>query len=152
MTREGHASVELGAGVYVMREDRLLLVEQQRGERVTWGALGGGVLANESIEAAAIREAREESGLRVRLVRPIVIDQVWSAGAFVAVVITFLAEPDGWPQEVRLPELDGSTRFLGARWFVRDEIASISNMHDDEMCRVAWPSDITSPYIRTVCW
>jgi ADP-ribose pyrophosphatase YjhB (NUDIX family) len=152
MTREGHASVELGAGVYVMHDDRLLLVEQQRGDRVTWGALGGGVLANESIEAAAIREAREESGLCVRLVRPIVIDQVWSASSFVGLVITFLAEPDGWPQEVRLPELDGATRFLRSGWFTRDEIAGIPNMHADEMCRVAWPCDITSPYMRTVSW
>jgi ADP-ribose pyrophosphatase YjhB (NUDIX family) len=152
MTREGHASVGLGAGVYVVRDERVLLVEQDRGGRAIWGALGGGVLANESIEAAAIREAHEESGLRVRLVRPIVIDQVWSAGAFVAVVITFLAEPDGWPQELRLPERDGTTRFLQARWFTRAELAGIPNMHDDEMCRVVWPSDITSPYMRNVSW
>jgi hypothetical protein len=48
MTREGHARVELGAGIYIMRDDRLLLVEQQRGDRTMWSAFGGGVLADES--------------------------------------------------------------------------------------------------------
>lgn len=53
------------AGVIVLRDDRLALIERHhRGWRY-WVLPGGGVEAGESVAGAALREAREELGVEV---------------------------------------------------------------------------------------
>jgi hypothetical protein len=56
----------------------------------------------------------------------------------------FLAEPDPWPQEPALPEIDGLTRFYGYHWYRRDEIASLA-VAPDELFLRHWPTEITQP-------
>lgn len=57
-----------GVGVAVVRDGRVLLVERGRGALIgKWAVPGGRVEWGESLEAAARREVREETGLDVRL-------------------------------------------------------------------------------------
>jgi 8-oxo-dGTP pyrophosphatase MutT (NUDIX family) len=69
--RPGVAIVpELAAGAVVLRDDQVLVLHEKAEDR--WCFPKGHVDAGESLEAAALREVREESGLRdVRLDREI---------------------------------------------------------------------------------
>lgn len=58
----------ISAGTLVLHEGRLLMVRHRRlGAYDFWVCPGGGVQGTESLEAAAARETREETGLEVRV-------------------------------------------------------------------------------------
>jgi 8-oxo-dGTP pyrophosphatase MutT (NUDIX family) len=148
--RPGAPLFEAGAGVYIIAPDRrLLLAEQERRGMRKWGSFGGGIEHGESIQECAVREAYEESGLRVRLDRLLVVTEFWAEGRFDGIGFLFLASPDPWPQQVVLPEVDGENRFLRHGWFARDQLAAL-DMYDDEPCRSCWPADEMPP--RLVRW
>lgn len=75
------ARQKLGAGVAIMRDGRLLVT--RRADNGLWCLPGGGVDAGETWSEAAIREAREETGLDV------VIDGVLSVYTDPDVVISY---------------------------------------------------------------
>ena len=50
-----------------------------RGKPLRWGLPKGGIEAGETIDRAALREAREETGLEVRLLAPVGDIQYWFA-------------------------------------------------------------------------
>jgi ADP-ribose pyrophosphatase YjhB (NUDIX family) len=54
--------------VFIARGAKLLLVRQSYGKRY-WSLPGGSMEQGESVEQAAVREAKEETGLDVRLTR-----------------------------------------------------------------------------------
>jgi ADP-ribose pyrophosphatase YjhB (NUDIX family) len=91
---------------------RLLIVQQVQDGRPLWGPPVGGMEPGESIEEGALREALEETGLRVRLIRLISVDEFWHAGVFQGVGFNFLAEPNAWPQPVVIPDFGGTVAFL----------------------------------------
>ncbi len=70
------------AGVVIVRGGRILL--QRRSDNGRWGLVGGLLELDETYEEAAIREAREETGLTVRLTAFLGIfhnyDMIWSNG------------------------------------------------------------------------
>ena len=53
------------AGTLIIRDDRILF--QRRTDNGKWGLIGGLLEMNETYQEAAIREAREETGLEVHL-------------------------------------------------------------------------------------
>lgn len=59
----------VGVMLAIVQGDRILLIQREDFE--VWGLPGGMVDAGESLEQAAVREAREETGLDVRLTRVI---------------------------------------------------------------------------------
>lgn len=60
--------VRAGAGVIVRDADGRMLLER-RSDCGVWGLLGGRIERGESVEQAAVREVKEESGLDVRITR-----------------------------------------------------------------------------------
>jgi ADP-ribose pyrophosphatase YjhB (NUDIX family) len=55
----------LGVNIAIMQRDRILLTKRE--DFAVWCLPGGAVESGESLAQAAIREAREETGLQVRL-------------------------------------------------------------------------------------
>jgi 8-oxo-dGTP diphosphatase len=73
------------------RSDRVLLVRQSYGPRY-WSLPGGSMEHGESVEQAAVREAKEETGLDVRLTRLV---GVYSKPEQNALAVAFEAEVVG---------------------------------------------------------
>lgn len=71
----------ISAGAIVESDGRLLLVRHRRPGRYDfWVAPGGGVKGEESLEAAAAREVREETGLAARVSKLLYIEELADAG------------------------------------------------------------------------
>jgi 8-oxo-dGTP diphosphatase len=62
--------MRVAALVFIFKDGRLLMVEQGYGERF-WSLPGGLVEPGETLEAAAVREMAEETGLEASLTRTI---------------------------------------------------------------------------------
>jgi ADP-ribose pyrophosphatase YjhB (NUDIX family) len=140
----------LGAGAHIVAPDgRLLMIEQERFGVVEWGGIGGAIEHGESIEQCAVREAREESGLTVRLERLIRISEFWESDRMTGVGFLFLATPDPWPQEVDLPPFDGISRFRSYRWCTRDEVHELPRWPYD-ITHTAWPAEVEVPLVHRI--
>ncbi|GAC1639139.1 MAG: hypothetical protein NVS4B2_28520 [Chloroflexota bacterium] len=68
------------AQVVLLRGDRILLAEHRRSTDSYWVLPGGSVEAGESPEQAAVREVLEETGLHIRVERPLFVDEPRSGG------------------------------------------------------------------------
>ena len=84
----------LAASVVIVEGGRVLLKESERSPG-TWGLPGGLVEDNESVAQAAIREAQEETGLKVRLERLIGVYSRPHASGGGLHVIVFTAQAVG---------------------------------------------------------
>jgi ADP-ribose pyrophosphatase YjhB (NUDIX family) len=62
-------TIELSGCAIVDDEQRLLVIHRDTPELVQWEIIGGKVEPNETSEAAATREAREEIGTEVEIIR-----------------------------------------------------------------------------------
>lgn len=61
-----HDKIDFTVAIFVVHDQRILLVHHRRLDK--WLPLGGHIELDEDPEQAALREAREESGLEVHLV------------------------------------------------------------------------------------
>lgn len=106
----------LVAGVVVEHERRFLLVREGTGSvKGKWNLPAGRVEPGESLAAAAAREAEEETGYRVEVLRPLGVYEEPASGK---VQNAFLARIAGGA--LRVPE-----DMLDVRWFGREEIARL---------------------------
>lgn len=113
-----------------------------------WGYPGGGLEQGETVEECVIREAFEESGLRIGIERLLCVDQFWQDGNGYGLGFIFLAHPEGWPQEIVLPMADGSSRFLDHCWIDRSEFEALEGHPGYDFSRLTWPEDIKEPIFR----
>ncbi len=111
--------VLLVAGVVIKKDNRYLLVQEKKPiAHGLWNLPAGRVDVGESIEEAAIREAKEESGFDVELIRKLDIFQNLTTDA---VKHAFEAKIIGG--ELKYPE----DEILNAKWYTFEEI---KNMKD----------------------
>ena len=88
----GHRKIILNsAGTIIVRDGKILF--QRRADNGKWGLIGGLLEMNETYAQAALREAREETGLNVRLDSFLGIfhnhEMVWSNGDAAHVIAAF---------------------------------------------------------------
>lgn len=69
-----HYDTRLAAYAVVVDADRILLALWNEGPEPQWTMPGGGVEYDETVEEAAVRELREETGYDVELVRVLGVD------------------------------------------------------------------------------
>jgi 8-oxo-dGTP diphosphatase len=103
--------IQLAAAILV-HEDRVLLVRRSVTERFlpgVWGVPCGKIEPGEELEEAAIRELREETGLKgtvVCYVGETTFQSVWRGRQVLNVQSNFLMRPEGAPGPVKLPSTD----------------------------------------------
>ncbi len=116
--------------------ERLALIRKPPFEEGVWRPPGGGIKPGEDFEVGALREALEETGLRVRLDRYLV-----------AASATFLYEPHDvpWRTHVFLARTDDTElepgdpeEIAGARWGTLDELAGSLRARLLETGRAFW--------------
>ena len=61
-----HELIDFTVAIFIVHDEKILLIHHRKLEK--WLPLGGHVELDEEPESAAIREAREESGLEIELV------------------------------------------------------------------------------------
>src|SRR5678810_655292 len=61
-----HEKIDFTVAIFVVRDNKVLLIHHRQLDK--WLPLGGHIELDEDPEAAALREAREESGLDVELI------------------------------------------------------------------------------------
>ena len=65
--RVGHDTINLtGVNVLIINKDNKLLLQKRGTFPFKWGLVGGITELGESLEATAIREAKEETGLNIK--------------------------------------------------------------------------------------
>ncbi len=73
--RHGHDFVGVGTGVIIIKNSKVLLL--YRGDYGEWSIPGGKVEMNESGEACAVREIKEELGIDIKIKRFLCITEVF---------------------------------------------------------------------------
>jgi 8-oxo-dGTP pyrophosphatase MutT (NUDIX family) len=102
--------------------ERVLLVEHVFHALCPWGLPGGWMNRGEDPAHTAEREFFEETGLRVRAVRPLIVDLATELrGHF---NMAFLCELDGAAEPVRL-----SHELLDYRWTPCDDLPTLVKFH-----------------------
>jgi 8-oxo-dGTP diphosphatase len=115
---QGNATVAVGA-VVLDKDGRVLLVKRGRPPKVgAWTLPGGHVEPLESLEAAIVREVREETGLVVVARRPLGVVALVSEG-FRYDIHEFLCEAEGLE-----PPVPGDDA-VDVRWAESSELAAL---------------------------
>jgi len=94
---------------------RVLLVEHVLHASHPWGLPGGWLGRSEDPAQAVVREFREETGLRVRAVRPLLIQR--APGMRGHMDVAYLCALEDGPQDIQL-----SRELLTARWLAWDAL------------------------------
>lgn len=114
------------AGVLINQDNKYLLVQEAKAKTYQlWNFPAGHVEIGESIEGAAVREAKEETGYDVKLLKKISIYQKLADDV---VIHTFEAKIVGG--NLNLPP----NEILDAKWFSFDEIKNMT----DQLRKSEW--------------
>jgi 8-oxo-dGTP diphosphatase len=113
----------VGAGAVILQEGKLLIVKRKAEPgRGRWSIPGGTVHLSEKVRDAAIREAKEESGLDIEIIddRPLdafdsIITDDRSRTQYHFTLLEFLAKPKGG-------SLKAAEDASDARWVTLDEV------------------------------
>jgi ADP-ribose pyrophosphatase YjhB (NUDIX family) len=107
------------AGVVIKKDSKYLLLQEKQPKAYgLWNFPAGRVDVGESIEQAAIREAKEESGYDVKLIKEIEIFH-----AFATDVVKHAYEAEITGGELNFPE----DEILDAKWFTFEEITQMKD-------------------------
>lgn len=112
----------ISAGAIVVRDDRVLLVRHALpGQYDFWVCPGGGALGDESLEEAAAREVREETGLEASIGRLLYVEELVHPEAR-HVKFWFAGEVASGEPDCSRPEAVAEW-IVEARWLARPEFA-----------------------------
>ncbi len=111
--------LRISAGAIVAKEGKILLVRSKYSNGIFLVGPGGGVLNNERIKDAVVREVREETGLEVRPHRILFVEDLFTPRRR-TVKIWFLCELTGG----QLSRTEGAIEegIIEARWYRKDQL------------------------------
>ena len=117
-------SHRISAGAIIFRDDQVLLVNHVKpGVYDFWVAPGGGVIGDESLEAAAIREVKEECGLDVAMGALAYIEELMQP-EYRQCKFWFIAELVGG--EIETSQVEATREHIvAARFFTKEELAEV---------------------------
>jgi 8-oxo-dGTP diphosphatase len=111
----------ISAGVIIQQEARLLLVRHVvQGKYDFWVCPGGGVKGSESLEEAACREAKEETGLDVQVTKLVYFEEFFNPDCRF-LKFWFLAHPMSGELNVSHPDTVAE-HIVEAAWLRQDEL------------------------------
>lgn len=129
MKREYPDAPLIGVGAIIIEHDRIVLVKRAQAPlRGEWSIPGGVLEVGETLRQAAVREALEETGLRVEVgellgVYDRILRDADERTLYHYVLVDFLCRRiAGEPQ--------GAGDATEARWFTRDEVGQLSLPQD----------------------
>jgi 8-oxo-dGTP diphosphatase len=129
MKREFPEQPIIGVGAIIIQDARVLLVKRAHPPiEGQWSIPGGALEVGELVREAAVREAREETGLIIEPGELLgVFDRVLrnpeQRVQYHYVLIDFLCKPVGG-------ELSAATDAAEARWFTREELPALNLAQD----------------------
>jgi 8-oxo-dGTP diphosphatase len=129
-SRHSVVTLRLAAAV-VVDNDRVLVVRRSKTERFlpcVWGVPCGKVDSGESPAETALRELREETGLKGNVVRYLgtsTFSSIWRGQPTENVQSNFLVHLRGRPGKIKLPKEDQA-----ATWLFRDQIENFDGLDD----------------------
>ena len=117
--------VPIAAGVVIKKDGKYLLVQESMSSQYgLWNWPAGKVDVGETIEEAAVREGKEETGYDLELVRKL---DIWQDNAKQSPQHAFEARIIGG--ELNFPK----DELLDARWFTKEEIYQM-----EDKLRTSW--------------
>jgi 8-oxo-dGTP diphosphatase len=129
MRREYPESPLVGVGAVIVREKHVLLIRRATPPLLGEWSLPGGVLeCGETLRAAVVREAREETGLAIEAGEMLGVYERVIRGdegrvRYHYVLIDFLCRPVGG-------DLKAGSDAADVRWFTRDELPALNLAYD----------------------
>jgi 8-oxo-dGTP diphosphatase len=123
------------AAAVVVDDDKVLVVRRSKTERFlpcVWGVPCGKVDPGESPAEAALRELREETGLKGNVVRYLGMSKfssVWRGQPTENIQSNFLVQLRGRPRKIKLPKEDQA-----ATWLYRDQVEDFYGLDDYNRC------------------
>jgi ADP-ribose pyrophosphatase YjhB (NUDIX family) len=141
----------LGVNISIIQNNKILLTKREDFE--VWCLPGGAVDEGESIAQAAIREAREETGLEVELTRLIGLYSHPKTSSLIGHIVSFAARSIGGEFRADPSEV------IDMRFFAPDEIPSdILIAHKRRILDafsgvgggVAWLQDVEYPFSQAI--
>lgn len=131
MQREFPSQPLIGVGAIIIEGDRVVLVKRaQPPIQGQWSIPGGALEVGEFVRDAAIREAREETGLIVKPGKLLgvydrILRQADGRVQYHYVLVDFLCRPVGG-------ELQAASDAAEVRWFTREELPELKLAEDTQ--------------------
>ncbi len=129
MSREYPDKPLVGVGAVIVKDNRVLLIRRGQAPLLgEWSLAGGVVECGETLREAAVREAREETGLDVEVVEMLGVYERIIPGEngrtrYHYVLIDFLCRPVGG-------ELQAASDAAEVGWFRREELPALKLAYD----------------------
>jgi 8-oxo-dGTP pyrophosphatase MutT (NUDIX family) len=137
-----HEKIDFTVAIFVVRDGRILLIHHRRLNQ--WLPLGGHIELDEDPEQAALREAREESGLEVELLG----ERPPTTGPGTRALIA--------PRFLDIHRISDTHEHIGMIYWARPKqgplALAVEEHHDIRWCRADELEQLEPPMSRAVLW
>jgi 8-oxo-dGTP diphosphatase len=117
---------QIAADALIVKEGRILLVKRDTEPfKGFWALPGGRLEGDETLEECCIREAKEESGLEVEIVRLLGIYSDPARDPRKIIAVAYLCRPKGGKEFPQLGEISE------VKWFSLDALPKLASDHKE---------------------